>query len=171
MKGRNILFALGIVIAFFACNSQGGSSAVALGYGTLKLNDNHKTISREIPRLQRAPEHVSAKRGEGFKEYYSTSEPVFQLGGVKFNPSVFCVFNPSDELVSFKVFWLCEVPKERFDQEQVIALLDRKIKGFAALSEKEGMKEQIGNDISKEISIDMESMDYPVIEYRVKYLP
>lgn len=171
MKIKSIIFALGIMMILFACGSE-EKSGVEVGFKNISLNDNHKEVSRGIPSLQKAPEHVSAKRGEGFKEYFSTSSPVFSIAGTNFNPSIFCVFNPADELVSFKMLLLCEVSKGAFNQEKMIGLLSTKIAGLKELSQKENMKEQIGNDIHKKISVDMESMeDYPVLEYEVKYLP
>ena len=68
MNIRNVILAIGIITTLFACGSQVGTK-VETGVDNIRLNDTHKEVSRIIPSLQRAPEHVSAKRGEGFREY------------------------------------------------------------------------------------------------------
>ncbi|MGK0390145.1 MAG: hypothetical protein ACI94Y_002896 [Maribacter sp.] len=171
MSIKNFIFILGLVMGIFACSSV-EESALESGYKNVVLNSTQKDVSRDIPSLQKAPDHVSAKRGEGFKEYFTTKQASFTIDGVKFNPSIFCVFNAKDELVSFKIYLVVEISKGEFDKRTIMGLLNRStIKGLTNLSKREGMEDQLGNDIIKKITIDMESTDFPVVEYKVKYLP
>lgn len=171
MNIRSFMLMLGLIVGIFACDSE-SASVIESGYKNVSLNDNHKDVSRDIPTLQKAPDHVSAKRGKGFKEYFTIKEPSFKIDGVKFNPSIFCVFNAEDELVSFKMQLVTEVTKGEFDKKTIIELLNRNtIKGLTALSKRERMEELMGDDIAKKITIDMESVAFPVVEYKIKYLP
>jgi hypothetical protein len=171
MSIKNFILILGLTIGVFACNSV-AESAVESGYKNVVLNSTQKEVSRYIPSLQKSPDHVSAKRGKGFKEYFTTKQASFTIDGVKFNPSTFCVFNAKDELVSFKIYLVVEISKGKFDKRTIVELLNRgTIKGLTDLSKRERMEEQLGNDLIKKITIDMESTDFPVVEYKVKYLP
>lgn len=171
MNIKNFILILGLAIGVFACASE-AVSGIASGYKNVVLNDNHKDVSRDIPSLQKAPDHVSAKRGEGFKEYYTIKEPSFTIDGVKFNPSIFCVFNAKDELVSFKIQLVTEVDKGKFDKKTIVELLNRStIKGLMELSKKERMEELVEDNIIKKITVDMESVAFPVVQYELRYLP
>ena len=171
MSIKNFVLILGMAVAVFACNSV-EESAVHSGYKNVVLNSTQKEVSRDIPSLQKSPDHVSAKRGKGFKEYYTLKEASFTIDGIKFNPSIFCVFNPSDELVSFKIQLVTEISKGKFDKKTIIELLNRStIKGLTELSKRERMEDLISSNMIKKITIDMESIDFPVVEYKIKYLP
>jgi len=158
---------------FASCSSETGKeNKTAVGYKSIHLMQSLDEIRSQMQEMEEAPASVSSKRGEGFTEYKLMKESSFTIEGMKFNPSIFMVFNPENKLVSFRLFYLCAERKEDFDVEKAIKLLDNnQVKGLEDVYQSKDNKIQIGNDILKTIEVDLESTGNPVIEYQVKYLP
>ncbi len=165
------LFYILIMVLVLSCGSE-PTNSLSVGYKGVQLQENYESINGRIPGLKSAPDHVSKKRGEGFKEYFTLEEPSFIVEGVRFNPSSFYVFNANDELVSFSVFYVVEVEKESFDVEDIISKLNNnQVQGLLELSKAKEMKMDVTPEIGKSITLDMEGSRYPVLIYKYKYLP
>lgn len=169
MKFRNLLF-IGLLMFVFSCASDSISDE-NIGYRNIELLNSLESVQKIVPTLKEAPTHVSASRGAGFVEFFSMNEPAVTIEGTKFNPSSFFIFNDLQELVAFSIFYVCEVPKSDFKLEEMINKLNNnQIKGLKELSEAEGMKMELSNEVKKELIVDMESARFPVIKYKVRFI-
>ncbi len=155
------------VLLIFIISLVGCSSPISTGYKNFNLLDTYETISATVKTLERAPDKSTNIRGNSLKEYYSTSEPSIVEDGLKMNPSSFFIFNKGNELVSMRLWYVCEVNKNDFDLEKTINILDKKaIKGIADLLKKENYSDKSSVYV-KTLKVDMVSQ-LPIVKYEIR---
>ncbi len=163
MKNSLGLISIFICLMFFSCGTE---TAIHTGHQNLKLSDTYESISSKIKNLEKAPENVSKSRGEGYSEYFSLSEPSFEIEGVTINPSSFYLFDEENKLTSLRLWFLCEQAKQDFDTDKVIKGLEKKsIKGLEALYKMENRTEKT-DAYTKQLLLVYEN-GFPLIKYQI----